>query len=178
MDPQRQLRQHLHRAQRQEARAVHGLQQDVLRQGRPQDPLQRRAPQGDAQVHGGRLQHDVQLAPLPKPPLGQPQPQAAHAAEAQRAGGPRRRRQAHELLAQRHLHQFVAQHLPQHGGGAGSGGGPPVVGGRGSSEGGPGLLHGAGGPVPLRVAPGETDQDGESGGAHGPQQLRFRQRYR
>ena len=36
------------------------LSEDVLRQGRLEDPLQRGALAGDAQVLGARLQHDVQ----------------------------------------------------------------------------------------------------------------------
>merc|ERR1712150_459820 len=59
---------------------VQRLHEDVLRQGRLEDPLQRCALARDAQVHDARLQHDVQQQEEQEQALSQPKPKAAHAA--------------------------------------------------------------------------------------------------
>ena len=95
--PRHLLRQPQHR---QEAGPVQRVSEDILRQGRAQDPLLGRAPAGDAQVHGAGLQHDVQQQAQPQPPLRQPQPQAAHAAHQTQDLAPRRQNSPGEVLLQ------------------------------------------------------------------------------
>jgi len=64
----------------QETRAVQRLPQDLLRQGRTEDPLQRGASARDASVHRQGLQHDVQLAQVAQPTQRQSESEAALAA--------------------------------------------------------------------------------------------------
>lgn len=52
-----------------------------------EDPLQRRPPEDQTSLHGGRLHHGVQLAAQPQPTQCQPQPAATHMHQQKRTHG-------------------------------------------------------------------------------------------